>query len=140
MIIEIFALCDAATDSAGKLNMLGAFDSIFAPKVPAMHHQCALAVRIRFERIERGEHAIQVNIVDTDGANVVPPLQGKMMVQFPDIDSSHAFNMVLNMHGLKFEKFGTYEIDLAVDGRQEASLPLSVKEHIQNAPGAPNPN
>jgi len=134
MIIEIFTLCDAATDSAGKLNILGVFDSIYAKEVPAMHPQCALGVRIRFERIERGEHAIQVNIVDTDGASVVPPLKGKLMVQFPDTASSHAFNMVLNMRGLKFEKFGPFAIDLEVDGRQEASLPIFVREHEQSAP------
>jgi hypothetical protein len=31
MIVEIAALCDAATDQGGRLNILGAFDRIIAP-------------------------------------------------------------------------------------------------------------
>ena len=34
MNIEIFALCDAATESEGKVSLLGAFDSL-VPRIPA---------------------------------------------------------------------------------------------------------
>jgi hypothetical protein len=29
---------------------------------------------------------------------------------------------------LKFEKFGQHAVDIAIDGRQEASIPLEVKQ------------
>ncbi|MHC4882477.1 MAG: DUF6941 family protein, partial [Planctomycetota bacterium] len=32
--MEAFLLCDAATDQNGKLNVLGAFDNIFAKETP----------------------------------------------------------------------------------------------------------
>ena len=35
--IEIFTLCDAAADYQGRLNILGVFDTIFAPQMPASH-------------------------------------------------------------------------------------------------------
>jgi hypothetical protein len=136
MKIEVFALCDAATDSMGKLNILGTFDTIYAHQMPAVHPQCAVAMRVRVTRIEKGEHRIKINIVDQDGKAVVPSLDTSMQVLFPDEQPSHAFNIILNMQGLKFEKHGEYSIDLAIDGRQEASLPLFVKDPPQN-PAAP---
>ena len=128
MQIEIFSLCDAATADFGKLSMLGAFDTIGAIKTPAMHPQCAIALRVRFSRIERGEHKVAVNFVDIDGKNVIPPAQGVITMNFPEEQSSGSANLILNIQGLKLEKFGEYSIDLAIDGQQKVSLPLFVKE------------
>ncbi len=129
MNIELFVLCDAATDQQGKLNILGAFDSLWAKTVPVSHPQCAVALRIRFSKIEAGEHNIKINVVDEDGQSVVPPFETKVNVGFANIKvTSVAANMILNLHGLKFQKFGEYSIDLAIDGRQEASLPFYVNQ------------
>ncbi|MFH1442189.1 MAG: hypothetical protein ABIH18_09150 [Candidatus Omnitrophota bacterium] len=128
MRIEIFALCDAAIGDLGKLSMLGAFDTIGAVKIPVVYPQCTIALRVRFERIERGEHKVVVHFVDSDGKNVMPPAQGAITMNFSDEQSSAAANLILNIQGLKLEKFGEYSIDLAIDGQQKASLPLFVKE------------
>ena len=136
MKLEIFALCDAATVSGGKLNILGAFDSITAAKVPVVHSQCAIAVRLRFDRIEEGEHRIKINVVDDDGRSIMPGLDGKIMVKFAGEDDSAITNFILNIQQLKLEKFGQFGIDLAVNSRHEASLPLLVKEARAAAGGA----
>jgi len=34
MRLEVFSLCDAATSEKGKLNILGAFDTIWVSKIP----------------------------------------------------------------------------------------------------------
>lgn len=128
MQIEVFSLCDAATDTAGKLNILGAFDMILVSKVPVVYPQCAVALRMRFERIERTEHKIQVHFVDKDGRNVIPPLESQMKVHFIDEQRSVSVNMILHIHGLKLDQAGEYSIDLAVDDQQKSSLPLFVKE------------
>ena len=127
MILEIFALCDAATVSGGKLNVLGAFDSIFATQVPVAHAQCALALRIRFARIEEGEHRLRLNISDEDGKPIMPGLEGVLNVNFTGDDDSAVTNFIINIQQLKLEKFGAYSLDLAVDGRHESSLPLLLK-------------
>ncbi|MFA5096793.1 MAG: hypothetical protein WC478_05590 [Candidatus Omnitrophota bacterium] len=126
MNIEVFALCDAATNDMGKLNMLGAFDSIGARQLPSVHPHCAIALRVRFDSIERGEHKIAVNFVDLDGKNIIPPLNGTINVNFPHEQRSGSTNLVLNIQGLQLEKYGEYSIDLAIDGRREGSLPLFV--------------
>ena len=128
MHVEVFSLCDAATADAGKLNMLGAFDTIWAAKMPAVHPQCAVVLRIKFSAIERGEHKILVNFVDADGRHIMPSAKGTININFSGEQRCGSANLILNIQRLKFEKYGEYSIDLAIDGRSEASLPLLVKE------------
>ncbi len=137
MKAEIFALCDAATQWGGKLNILGTFDTIFSPQLPATHPQCSIALRLRFDKIEEGEHRIKVNIVDEDGHLVMPSFDLNVNVQMPEEAQSASANWVINIQRLQFKRYGQYAIHLAVDGRSEASLPLLVREAPQAAPPAP---
>ncbi|MFC1621273.1 DUF6941 family protein [Candidatus Omnitrophota bacterium] len=128
MNIEVFTLCDAATNERGKLNMLGAFDTIFTAKTPSVHPQCSIVLRIRFESIEKGEHKVTVNFVDADGKHVIQPLNAPIRVDLREGQRYATSNLILNIQGLKLAGFSEYSIDLAIDGKQEASLPLLVKE------------
>ena len=128
MRLEIISLCDAATDNAGKINILGAFDTIWTSKVPAVHPQCAVALRIRFDAIEKGEHKINLNFVNEDGKSIMPPVDGSIKINFSEGQRSGASNFILNIQGLKIENYGEYSIDLAIDGKSEGSLPLFVRK------------
>jgi hypothetical protein len=129
MKIELFVLCDAATEYHGKLNILGTFDAIWSKKIPVVHPMCAIALRMRFSRIEEGQHKVRINIVNEDGKAIAPPFETNVNIQFRDsFPTSIATNMILNLQGLKFENYGEYSIDLAIDGRHEASLPLYVNQ------------
>lgn len=134
MNIEAFLLCDCATDTFGKLNVLGAFDSIYAPEMPHVHPTCTIAIRIRFSNIEQGSHQMRLNVIDEDGISIVPKLEGKINVPAKKDASSIAVNMILNLQRVKFENFGEYRVDFAIDGRQEASLPFHVKQRKQRTP------
>lgn len=127
MKLELFALCDAATETGGKLNLLGAFDAIVAPTAPVVHPSCAVALRLRFQRIESGPHRIKVAVVDADGRHAVPPFETEIQIGVADTDESSVANLILNLQQLRLEKFGRYSVDLAVDGRQEGALPLFLK-------------
>ena len=127
MKVEIFTLCDAATtDAAGKLNILGSFDRLNAREAPVTHPQCALALKLRFERLEEGQKRIRIAFVDSDGASVMPTLDTTTQVQFRPDDSSATASLVLVIQQLKLPRFGEYSIDLAVDDRHETSIPLLV--------------
>ncbi|MHC4159561.1 MAG: DUF6941 family protein [Planctomycetota bacterium] len=128
MNIDAFLLCDCATDQGGKLNVLGAFDSIFARKMPAVHRACAITARIRFEKIEEGEHQVRIDVVDEDGKAVLPRLDGEISVKVGAEAGSAATNLILNLQRLEFERYGRYSINLAIDGRHVQSLPFSVRE------------
>ncbi len=128
MRVEIFTLCDAATlDAAGKLNILGSFDRLNAREEPVVHPQCALAIKLRFERIEEGQKQIRILFVDQDGASVMPNVEATTQVRIQDNDSSATVSLALNIQQLRLPRFDEYSIDLAIDGRQEASIPLFVR-------------
>ena len=128
MNIEAFLLCDCATDQRGKLNVLGAFDSIYARKMPTVHPACTVAARIRFEKIEQGDHKVRIDVIDQDGRPIVPRLNGNISVRAREDVGSSVVNLILNLQRLKFENYGEYRIDLAIDGKVEGSLPFSVRE------------
>lgn len=129
MQIEVFSLCDAATvDGSGKLNILGAFDTIWVREIPTVYPQFAIVTRIRFDSSERGEHKVSVNLVDADGHHIVPSANGVIKIEFPTTQRSGSANSILNIQMLKFEKPGEYSIDLLIDGQIAGSLPLFVME------------
>ncbi len=134
----MFVLCDAATDTAGKLNVLGAFDSLLARNLPVAHPQCAVALRVRFARVEEGEHKVKISITDADGHAVVPDLDTGMNVRFRSAEASLAANVILNLQRVQFKSAGDYSVNLSVDGRFERSIPLSVRLVQQDAAHAQN--
>jgi hypothetical protein len=127
MNAEIFALCDAANDSHGKLNLLGAFDTVWAATVPAIHAACAVAVRMRFDRHEHGDHAVAIHLIDDDGQMVLPPLQGTIQINPSPDDSSAVANIVLNLQGVHLPHFGEYSVNLLVDDEEITCIPLFVR-------------
>lgn len=135
MDIQVAVLCDAATDNNGKLNILGTFDTIYTSQLPAVHPQCSIALRITFNKVEEGAHKVRLNFVDEDGKPVMRSIELPIQVTVPDDTIFVSRNFIINIQQLKFEKTGLYSIDLAVDGRQEGSIPLLVKDK----PPAPTP-
>lgn len=127
MHVEIFSLCDAATQQGGKLNILGAIDSIFTRKLPASIPQCALALRVRFGLSEQGIHKVTVRFINSDGKNLVKPINGELNIRFPEGQTSLSQNLILNIQRLSIQKTGEYAIHLLIDNQQMATLPLFVR-------------
>ena len=128
MNIEIAAICDAATanDVGGRLNILGAFDRIFA-KFPLVIPQCSAAFRLRYQRSEAGTHQLSLSIEDVVGHAIVPPMQSEidLMPVVQGFDTA-AVNMVLNMQRLQFKRPDKYIVRLVVDNEELAALPLYI--------------
>ncbi len=83
MNIQVAVLCDAATDDNGKLNLLGAFDTIYARELPAIHPQCAVALRVTFASEDEGKRQLKLNFVDADGHAIMPPIEIPIEVSLP---------------------------------------------------------
>jgi len=131
MNIQMAVLCDAAADYGGKLNILGTFDTIVTNHLPAVHPQCSIALRISFNKIEEGAHKVKVNFVDEDGKFVMPSIEMPVEVTMPADANFLVRNFVINIQQLKFDNPGQYSIDIAIDGRQETSIPLQVRHQEQ---------
>jgi hypothetical protein len=129
MKVQLFTFCDAATEWFGKLNIVGTFDTIFAPKIPTIHPACTVVSSIRFEAIEEGVHRIKFRFGDEDGREIIPAPEMQINVTVPLGMPYVTVNQILNIQQLKLPRFGEYSVDLAVDGSQEGSLSLFVREH-----------
>jgi hypothetical protein len=133
MNIQVAILCDAATDDNGKLNLLGAFDTIYAPQMPAVHPQCAVALRVAFMSGDEGEHKLALNFVDADGRAILPAIEIPVTVALPDDAYFLTRNFIVNIQQLKFAEAGLYSVDLRFDGESRANIPLQVKNPLPRA-------
>ena len=135
MNIQVAVLCDAATDDNGKLNLLGAFDTIYTQQLPAIHPQCSIALRVTFSSQDEGKHNLHLNFVDADGRSIAkfPPLP--VEVALPEDMHFGTRNYIVNLQQLKFDSTGLYSIDISLDDQQQASIPLLVR-HNPPAPPA----
>jgi len=135
MNVQVAVLCDAATDEYGKLNLLGAFDTIYAPQLPVLHPQCSVALRITFTGGDEGKHNLQLNFVDADGRSITPDFPPMPIeVALPGETHFSTRNFIVNFQQLKFEHPGIYSIDVSVDGHHVASIPLMVRHHLAGKP------
>lgn len=127
MNIQVAVLCDAATDNNGKLNVLGAFDSIFTHQMPMVHPMCAVALRMTFSQAEEGDRQLRLSLVDADGRGIMPAIDLPIQITLPEDAHFVTRNFVVSFQQLKFDQPGLYSMDVALDGRQQASIPLFVK-------------
>lgn len=126
MNVDVFAVCDAATDGNGKLNLLGAFDSIVGRLLPLVKQRCSVVARMCFSKEESGEHEVAVRFLNKDGQQIIRAMKAKFTVKIPNRRRTASINLVLNINRIKFEHFGEYTIAFSCDGEQRASLPLYV--------------
>lgn len=130
MNIQVAVLCDAATDCAGKLNILGTFDTIITQQLPAVHPQCSIALRATFSNVEEGKHKLKLTFMNEDGKPVMQGMEIPIEVALPEDAHFVSRNFIFNIQQLKFETPGFYSIDIALDDQEQTSIPLLVK-HIQ---------
>ena len=127
MNIQVAVLCDAATDDNGKLNLLGAFDTIYAPQMPAVHPQCAVALRVTFMPGDEGTRKLTLNFINADGRSIMQAIELPVPVTLPDDAHFLTRNFIVNIQQLKFEEPGLYSVDVRMDDESQASVPLLVK-------------
>lgn len=129
MIIQVAVLCDAATDDNGKLNLLGAFDTIYTQQLPAVHPQCSVALRVTFSQEDEGQHHLRMNFVDADGHSIMPAIDIPVQVSLPGDSHFGTRNFIVNIQQIKFAQPGLFSIDVSMNGQPQASIPLLVKHN-----------
>ncbi len=127
MNIQDAVLCDAATDTHGKLNLLGAFDTIYTQQLPLIYPMCSIALRATFGNAEEGSRHLRLNFVDADGKPFMPAIDLPIRVALPEEAHFVTQNFIFTIQPLRLEKPGLFSIDISLDGRQAAGIPLLVK-------------
>jgi len=126
MQTEIFTLCDAATVSGGKLNILGSFDFIGARSFPCDHPLCAVACKLRFDLGEEGRHALEMHFCDPDMRAVLAPIRQDFEINIPDQHHSQTHIHIWQHLGFHLERAGEYYFELKIDGETKSRIPLYV--------------
>lgn len=136
MKVEIFTICDAATaDSSGKLNILGAYDTLYYPTMPQTLPVFALAAKIRLEANEAGQKGFRISMIDADGKPVIATFESRVNIQFAQNQIGGAVQLVLLIPQLKLPSFGEYSVQLAVGDISLAQAPLYVRQRTDQPPG-----
>ena len=140
MHVDFAFICDYA-EAGNKINAMGiGFERIFAPKVPVKHPHFSVVVQLKFERTETGAKDIQVHLTDADGAEVIPPVNGKIVVNTPPpgmFESST--RLVMEFANVEFKVYGDYAIRVDVDAQEMVSISLTVTAPPVQSP-TPRPN
>jgi hypothetical protein len=136
MQLEACLVCDSASDYNGMLCLLGARDTLLAPKAPCVHPHCAIVVRLRFERAEEGNHRIKLVLIDEDGRPVGPHVDNEHFIRVPEERGNTVANLILGMNNLILPRFGVYHFDLLVDGELKCRVPIYLVQ-VQLPPGRP---
>lgn len=136
MTTEILTLCFSARPGLqGELNILGATDMILVPQFPVAVG-CFIVGKLRFRKIEEGVKEIKFSIIDSDGRELQPPPPPQQIhIQIPAGASSASAAIVVGIPNLQIPSPGEYEIGLAVNGRQEMTVPF----YVRQVPPQPKP-
>jgi len=128
MRIRIAVIADYASVSLGdKLNVLGIFSSIFARAEPIVHAQMQLVLQFEFDASEAGKKNVQMFLRDEAGQALMS-LSGEIVVPRAGHGESAVINQILLLNNTSFPKFGFYEFQVLLNGRLEATVPLTVRK------------
>jgi hypothetical protein len=119
-------ICDFA-EAGAKLNALGiGFDTIFTAQLPARHPHFSLVLQLRSSVAEAGQKRINVNLVDADGKDVIPPVQGQFNLPRAEGRPYATGRFVMEFNGVEFRSYGSYTVTVAVEGLEVASIPFRI--------------
>jgi hypothetical protein len=126
----------ALVDQAGKVSVLGIFQHIWVQQFPAMHPRLHLVLRLRGRRTEIGEHAVRIRLADDQGSEV---LGGAGSVTFaePPAGVTDIEAAAILVFDVPFARAGQYRFEITIDGRLEATVPITVSQLPAPAGGPP---
>ncbi len=95
--------------------------------MPAVHPQCAVALRVTFMSGDEGARKLKLNFVNADGKSIMPPIEIPVAVALPEDAHFLTRNFIVNIQRLNFAEAGLYSVDVRLDDKSQGNIPLSVK-------------
>ncbi len=128
MNTEFAFICDAA-EAGTKINALGiGFDTIYAGQIPVRHPHFSLVLQLRASVAEAGQKRIQVSLLDEDGKDLIPPVQGQFNLPRAEGRAYSIGRFVMEFNNVEFKSYGSYTVVVTVEGVEVASLPFRVMQ------------
>ncbi|HMU61573.1 MAG TPA: hypothetical protein PKA66_07315 [Gemmatimonadales bacterium] len=128
MQVEVAVVADYANMAEnGKLNVMGMFDRITAPRFPVRHAFMVLALRIRVEWEDRDKtHRIQITLEDADG-KALGGGEGQVVVGPIPPGERSVLSQILPFANIEFPRAGEYRFRISWDGQPKAEVPLTLR-------------
>lgn len=133
MDVSLALLADYANVTAdGKLNILGLFDTIFVQQFPAVHPQMQLIFQLEAHPAEAGQQKqVEVHLMTEDGRPILS-ISADMALQpktsLAPIAEMMKTQQIVGFHNVRFEKPGTYQFAILVNGDTKKTVSLKVQE------------
>jgi hypothetical protein len=127
MKTELFTFCDFAQESAGKLTIVGTFDTIISRNFPCIHPQLSVVIRIRFDIWEFAAHGFRIEAQDLNGETAIEPVTGTMEVKGAG-NATAVSHLVFSITNLHFKQSGVVNFVIYIDDKEIASLPLYIRK------------
>ena len=119
----------ARVDNGKTIAVVDAFCVLDSGPLPVCVGMCSVAIRMRFDRTEAGTKRICISILDEDGRLAMPGLEAAVDVKIPDNETTATVPFAFLIKQLSLPAFwSSTPVDLAVEGRLEASTPLYVRQ------------
>lgn len=141
MDVSLALLADYANVTAdGKLNILGVFDTMFVDRFPVIHPQLHLILQLEAHPAEAGaQKRVEIRLMTEDGQTALSIFAD---MAFQRKGSSPLGEMMKNQQiigfqNVRFEKPGTYQFAVLVNGETKSAVTLKVQQHTppQAIPG-----
>jgi len=127
MKTELFTFCDFAQESAGKLTIVGTFDTIISRNFPCVHPQLSVVIRIRYDIWEFTTHNFRIEAQDLNGEIAIEPVTGTMDVKGAG-NATAVSHLVFSISNLHFKQSGVVNFVIYIDEKEIASLPLYIRK------------
>ena len=77
------------------------------------------------------QHRFAIKLIDSDGKNLLPPVNLEVQVKLRDDTFFASQNIVMNLQGVNFPRPGQFSIDITYDDRIVSRVPVQVLEMKQ---------
>jgi hypothetical protein len=147
-VVKVRALlCDSVQSVEGKLYVLGAgWNRLAAGGFPARHDRVGIGVLITIEDGDRGEHNLELSLLDPHDQPMVLFVDPSGAEQFaihatfeaqPPADGfgEVAVPLAVNLDGLSFPEAGAFAFSFRVDGTERERLAFRV-DQVADGPDA----
>jgi hypothetical protein len=127
MKIELFTFCDFAQENAGKLTVVGTFDTIVSRNFPCVHPQLSVVIRIRFDLWEFTNHSFRIESRDLDGEAAMESISGNIDVKGAG-NATAVSHLVFSISNLHFNNTGVINFILYIDDKETGTIPLYIRK------------
>lgn len=133
MNFDIFTLCDSAQEYAGRMIIVGTFNTINVTTLPTVYPEFAIAAKITLDQAQKkvqSEHIVKFYIKKFDSdLYLLPPFEHKINTDnTPDFSD---LNLVMRFNGIPIKEEGRYIVTMEIDSLKKETN-LFVRLHKPN--------